>query len=370
MTVMKPIRILHVVTYMGRGGLETMIMNYYRHIDRSKIQFDFLTHRSEKADYDDEIEALGGTIYRLPRLVPWSSTYKKALDTFFKAHPEYRIVHVHQDCLSAVILKAATQNGVPVRIAHSHSSSQDKDIKYPIKLFYKRFIPRYATELFACGKSAGDWMFCGASYQVIYNAIDAKRFSFSQSKRNQMRKSLNIEHDATVIGHVGRFEIVKNHHFLLMVFLQFKKRHPNSKLLLIGDGELRNQIYTESKTLKIEDDVIFTGIRNDVPALMQAMDAFVLPSLYEGLGMVAVEAQAAGLPCILSDSIPAEAAVTDSVRFFSLNQSPEQWADEILFLLSSHKRKNTYWEICTAGYDIEDNAQQLQQFYLSKWSTA
>ena len=143
------IRILHVVTYMGRGGLETMIMNYYRQMDRTKVQFDFLVHRDFRADYDDEIEQLGGRIYRIGRLVPWSGAYQRALDAFFAAHPEYRVVHVHQDCLSAVILKAAKKHGVPVRIAHSHSSSQDKNLKYLIKLYYKRQIPRHATALFA-----------------------------------------------------------------------------------------------------------------------------------------------------------------------------------------------------------------------------
>ena len=173
-----PVRILHVVTYMGRGGLETMIMNYYRRMDREKVQFDFLTHRDFRSDYDDEIEALGGRIYRLPRLVPWSGSYRKALDRFFAEHREYRIVHVHQDCLSSVILAAAAKYGVPVRIAHSHNSSQDKNLKYLVKLFYMRKIPALATQLFACGKEAGDWMFGGAPYRVLNNAIDAGRYAY------------------------------------------------------------------------------------------------------------------------------------------------------------------------------------------------
>ena len=166
----QPTRVLQVVTHMNRGGLETMLMNYYRHTDRNKVQFDFLAHRDDRAAYDDEIESLGGTIYRLPRLVPWSGSYQRALNDFFEKHPEYRIVHVHQDCLSSVILKAAQKNGVPVRIAHSHSANQDRNLKYPIKLWYKRSIPQYATALFACGKDAGDWMFNGASYQIVNNA--------------------------------------------------------------------------------------------------------------------------------------------------------------------------------------------------------
>lgn len=182
------IRVLQVVTNMERGGLESMLMNYYRHIDREKIQFDFLVHRQERAAFDDEIEALGGRIYRLPRLVPWSKSYLSALNRFFDEHTGYKVVHVHQDCLSSVILKAAKQHDVPVRIAHSHNANQDKNLKYPIKLWYKRSIPEYATNLFACGKDAGDWMFGGASYQIINNAIDVAAYTYDPTKRQEMRR--------------------------------------------------------------------------------------------------------------------------------------------------------------------------------------
>lgn len=182
------IRVLQVATYMGRGGLESMIMNYYHHIDREKVQFDFLVHRQERAAFDDEIESLGGRIYRLPRLVPWNKGYLSALDRFFVEHPGYKIVHVHQDCLSSVILNAAARHDIPVRIAHSHSANQDKNLKYPIKLWYKRSIPEYATNLFACGKDAGDWMFGGASYQIINNAIDVAAYTYGSTKRQEMRR--------------------------------------------------------------------------------------------------------------------------------------------------------------------------------------
>ena len=269
------IRVLHVVTYMGRGGLETMIMNYYRHMDRDKVQFDFLTHRDFRADYDDEIEALGGRIYRLPRLVPWSRNYRKALDSFFEEHTEYKIIHVHQDCLSSVILKAAKKHGVAVRIAHSHSSSQDKNLKYLIKLFYRRQIPENATQLFACGKEAGDWMFCGAPYRIVNNAIDTKLYACNDDRRRQMREVLNIPSDAFVVGHVGRFNPVKNHTFLLDVFAKIKEKRSNSVLLLVGDGDLRKDIEAKAITLGLSDSVVFTGMRSDVADLMQAIDCLV-----------------------------------------------------------------------------------------------
>ena len=365
-TVNDPIRILHVVTYMGRGGLETMIMNYYRHMDRSKVQFDFLTHREFRADYDDEIEALGGKIYRLPHLVPWDKGYRMALDSFFLSHPEYRIVHVHQDCLSSVILKAAKKHGVPVRIAHSHSSSQDKNLKYLVKLFYRRQIAGNATELLACGKDAGDWMFCGAPYQILNNAIDTNQYVYNPERRQIVRQELGIPPESFVVGHVGRFNAVKNHTFLLDVFLKLKEQQQNALLLLVGDGDLRGALEKKASDLGLADCVIFTGIRSDVPNLLQAMDCFVFPSLYEGLPVTLIEAQAAGLSCIVSDSVPAECAKTCLVDRVSLHEDPAVWAKHISESANSD-RLNTQEEIIRAGYDITSNAQWLQNYYIEQW---
>ena len=267
---------------MNRGGLETMLMNYYRHMDRNKVQFDFLTHRPYDGDYGEEIRQLGGKIYHLPVLNPLSPAYKRELTRFFKEHPEYRIVHVHQDCLSGVILKAAKECGVPVRIAHSHSSNQDKNLKYPIKLWYKRQIPRYATALFACGKDAGDWMFGGAPYGIVRNAIDAAAYAYTPEKRRQMRQRLGLG-DQLVVGHVGRFNPPKNHPFLLEIFAALLKKEPNAFLLLVGGGDDLPKIQKKAQDLGISGHVRFLGVRSDVADLMQAMDVFVFPSLYEGL---------------------------------------------------------------------------------------
>ena len=361
-----PVRILHVVTYMGRGGLETMIMNYYRHIDRSKVQFDFLVHRDFRADYDNEIETMGGRIFRLPRLVPWSRSYLKSLENFFREHSEYKIVHVHQDCLSSVILKVAQKCGVPVRIAHSHNSSQDKNLKYLIKLLYKRQIPTYATQLFACGKEAGDWMFAGAPYQFLNNAIETSRYTFDTEARHQMRSRLGISNTAFVVGHVGRFHPQKNHSFLIDIFTDFKTKTSNAVLLLVGDGDLRTAMEQKAALLGISNSVIFTGVRSDVPDLMQAIDCFVFPSLYEGLPVTLVEAQAAGLPCIVSAGVPVECDKTDLVKHISPSAGPAHWAAEIL-KTQSNARRNTREQIIQAGYDIEANAQWLQNFYLEQW---
>lgn len=360
---MNQLRVLQVVTHMERGGLESMLMNYYRYIDREKIQFDFLVHRQERAAYDDEIEAMGGKIYRLPRLVPWSKAYLTALNRFFDEHPEYRIVHVHQDCLSSVILKAAQQHNIPVRIAHSHSANQDKNLKYPVKLWYKRSISKYATNLFACGEDAGDWMFGGEPFQIINNAIDVAAYTYVPTKRQEMRRQLGLENELT-IGHVGRFNQPKNHPFLLDIFAVLLKKEPNAILLLVGGGENMPKIQAKAHTLGIAEHVRFLGVRSDVADLMQAMDVFVFPSLYEGLPVTMVEAQAAGLPCLISDKIPPECILTNGlVGVLPLSAEPETWAAKILEK-KNLPRIDRRSEIAAHGFDITTEAVKLQKFYL------
>lgn len=358
----EPIRVLHVVTYMGRGGLETMIMNYYRNIDRSKVQFDFLTHRDEIWDYDDEIERLGGKIYHLPRLNPFSHKYLKSLDNFFKEHKEYKIVHCHQDCLSGIVLKHAKKNGVPFTIAHSHSSNQNKNLKYLIKLIAKKSLPKYADYLLACGKDAGEWMFNTSDFTILNNAIDTERYIYNEEKALEMKKKLGIT-DKFVIGHVGRFRQEKNHSFIIDIFKEVCEKEPNSTLLLVGDGPLEDEIKKKVDDLGLLDKVKFLGAREDVNDLMQGMDVFILPSLYEGIPLTMIESQASGLNCIISDKVPTECIVTKNVKSISLEESPKYWADEII--KSKNKtRKNLYNEIQDAKFDIKSNAIWLQGFYL------
>ena len=360
----EPIRVLQIVTYMGRGGLETMLMNYYRHIDRSKVQFDFLTHRAERHEYDDEIERLGGRIFRLPRLNPLSFTYRKALVTFFKTHPEYKIVHCHLDCMSGIPLSAAKKAGVPVRLAHAHSASQDKNFKYLLKLLYMKKIPSVATDLMACGEDAGHWMFNENSFHVLPNAVNNADYLYNCAMRKEMRDRFGVK-DELVVGHVGRFSAVKNHTFLLRVIAALKDMHINCKLLLVGGGDLEEKIKREAHELNLDDSVIFAGIRSDVANCMQAMDVFVMPSLYEGLPVTMIEAQAAGLPCLISERIPIECKKTDLVRQLSLEEGATAWAQAVLNV-SKIQRRNTYAEIAAAGFDIVENAKWLQDFYCSQ----
>lgn len=358
-----PIRILHVVTYMGRGGLETMLMNYYRSIDRTKVQFDFLTHRDFEADYDAEILALGSRIYHLPPLNPFGRGYLSALDRFFAEHREYRIVHSHLDCMSGIPLKAAKKHGVPVRIAHSHSSRQDFDLKYPLKLLFKRTIAKQATHLFACAEAAGHWMFGTDRFHVVNNAIDTMRYAFDPKVRASVRTELGISPDAIIVGHVGRFMTPKNHGFLLELFAQLP---PDTRLLLVGDGELRQQTEQLAEQLHIRDRVIFAGLRTDVDRMLQAMDVFVFPSLYEGLPLSIVEAQAAGLPCLISDKVPIECKKTELVTQLPLDAGASAWAEAVCSAAKT-PRTNTLSQLRDAGFDIQANADWLADFYLTQY---
>lgn len=363
------IRVLHVVTYMGRGGLETMIMNYYRHIDREKVQFDFLVHRDFEADYDEEILNLGGRIYRLPNLNPFSKGYLEKLGRFFSEHPEYTIVHSHLDCMAGIPLKYAKKNGIPVRIAHAHTSGQTKDKKYLLKLLFKRMIPKEATDLFACGERAGNWMFAGKDFHVLNNAIDSKEYQWNETIQKEVRKELGIPENVPVLGHVGRFAPPKNHSFIIRIFAEVLKKEGNARLLLVGEGELRKEAEKQAEELGIKEHILFAGLRSDVPRMLQAMDVFLFPSVYEGLPVSLIEAQAAGLPCLISENVPIECKKTDLVYQYPLSDGEELWAERIL-LVSHRVRRNTSQEIRASGFDIRENAKWLQEFYSAKYAEA
>lgn len=359
------IRVLQIVTYMGRGGLETILMNYYRYIDRSKVQFDFLVHRDFEADYDKEILELGGRIYHVSRLVPWSKSYRNELKNFFKTHPEYKIVHVHQDCLSSVALQCAKECGIPVRIAHSHNSNQDKNIKYLFKRYYMRKIPETATDLFACGKAAGDWMFGGKTYWFLPNAIATEKYIYEEEKSKKIKREFGLEENI-IIGHIGRFNPQKNHEFLVDIFEKCIEKNRKVTLMLAGDGEGRKEIENKVKRQGLQDNVLFMGVRKDIPELLQAMDVFVFPSLYEGLPVTMIETQAAGVPAVISDRVSEECIITEGlVKVERLENTPEQWAEEILKQAKINKSDRSE-EIKKAKYDVETTAKWLEEYYLKK----
>lgn len=321
---------------------------------------------AQRGDYDDEIEALGGKIYRLPRLNPLASSYARALKDFFRTHA-YSIVHSHLDCMSAYPLRAAKKAGVPVQIAHAHSKSQDRDWKYLIKLYAKSLIPHYATDLFACGKEAGAWMFHGQTKIVLMpNAIQTDPYTFDPEIRSQVRTEFQLQ-DQLLIGHVGRFNQPKNHPFLIDIFAEVHPLLPDARLMLVGGGEGMEAIKAKVHALGLADHVIFTGVRSDVNRLMQAMDLFVMPSRYEGLPVTMVEAQASGLPCLISDKVPAECIITGGlVSTESLESTADVWAQKILSQLRSTERTSHRAEIVSHGFDIASAAEWLEEFYLGK----
>jgi glycosyltransferase involved in cell wall biosynthesis len=351
---------------MNRGGAETMIMNIYRKIDRSKVQFDFVVHTEEKCDFNDEIILLGGLIYHIPRYNGKNHFhYKKSWNEFFKKHNQYKVIHGHVRSTASIYLKIAKKHGLTT-IAHSHSTSSGDGLSALVKNLLQYPIRNIADYLFACSRSAGEWLFgkeaCKKdNFFVVKNAIDAKKFAFNQATREKIRGELQVS-NKFVVGHVGRFNSSKNHEFLVDIFESICSVNKNAILMLIGSGEMRISVEKKVSQLGLINKVIFTGTRTDIPDLLQAMDVFVFPSLYEGLGIAVVEAQASGLPCVISDKIPQEAFITSLINVMSLNVSSKEWAREILNY-STNKRKNTYNQIASGGYDIPETATFLCDFY-------
>lgn len=359
----EPLRVAQMMTDMNFGGVEMVIMNYYRNIDRSKVQFDFLALEDSLIPQKAEIERLGGRIYVVPRYTHLVR-YEREVQRILREN-RYHIVHSNMNTLSVFALYAAKKVGVPVRILHNHSTAGKGESKKNIlKYLLRPFAKVYATDLCACSQHAGKWIFGkNTDYRVINNAIDLERYHFRSEIREQFRKELGIENDF-VLGHVGRFCFQKNHEFLIEVFEKVVKSRPDSKLLLIGEGKDEERVRALVSQKELSDNVLFLGKQTDVSPYYQAMDCFVLPSRYEGLGMVAIEAQACGLPTICSTEVPEEAAITNLVKFLGLDLPSAEWANEILKCRVC--RRDMRAEIRRANYDIKIEADKLLMFYESK----
>lgn len=354
---------------MHCAGIEAFIMNMYRNIDRSKIQFDFLVHYTKRQFYDDEIERLGGRIFRLSfREDKNFFKYIKDLHTFFQEHKEYKIVHAHMESFALFYLPFAKKAGIPVIIAHSHNDRVDPTFKGCIKNLLNKPFKYMANEYMACSKESADYLFGNRKCWVIPNAIDAKKYEYDERKRVRIRHELNIQNQF-VIGHVGRFNIQKNHTFLIDVFNELYKLNENVILLLFGEGELRETIEQKVNDLGLSSYVRFLGIRNNMYDFYSAMDAFVFPSLYEGLGIVGIEAQAASLKTICSEGIPQIAKITNYVTSLNLNDSLSIWAETINSFSKGYERISTYHIIAEHGFDIKNMALELENFYLTKSDT-
>jgi len=360
----KPIRILQVLAGMNRGGSETFIMNVYRKLDKTKVQFDFILFREEECDYNEEIRKLGGKIYWIPRYNGRNHVlFKNAWRSFFKEHPEYKIIHGHVRSTASIYLRIANNYGLTT-IAHSHNTSSGKGLDAVVKNILQYPIRFIANHRFACSKKAGIWLFGKkVPFTVLNNAIDTKSFIFNKQKRESKRKELNLQ-NKLVIGHVGRFHMQKNHDFLIDIFNEVLNKRDDVVLLLVGDGELRFSIERKIEDLKLNHSIILAGIQSDISEMLQAMDVFVFPSLFEGLGIVVVEAQASGMPCVIADTIPEEAYVTELIEKLSLKDSTTKWANKIIEV-SGSKRKDTHKEIIKSGYDIKETTAWLEKFYIT-----
>lgn len=357
------VRVLQIVDCMDLGGIQTFIMNTYRGIVNLGIQYDFMTFHQRKQYFEDEIVDLGGKIYKLPaRREGWYKS-RKAISDFFEEHPEYQVVHYQTSSLSYLDpLDIAAKKGIPIRIVHSHSTNAPGNkLHLYLHRFNKKRIKRVATHYFACGELAEKWMFdgTGCEVKIINNGIDVAQYSYSMSTRESIRSQLGLK-DKFVVGHVGRFSAVKNHRFLIEIFSKYVEESGDARLMLAGDGELREEMEQYAKSLGIYDKVMFLGARRDVPQLLQAMDYLVMPSLYEGFPVTAIEAQAAGLPCILSNTITKEAVLKENVKMMSINDPPVNWAKA---LNRDAKRITDNTRLYEAGYDMKETVVDLCSIY-------
>lgn len=362
----KPIRVAHIVGKWLGGGVEAVIMNYYRNIDRSKIQFDFLCDNDSTDIPYEEIEKLGGRVILIP---PYQKVveYQKELIKIFKEN-KYKIVHSHINVLSVFPLRAAKKAGVPVRIAHSHSTTNKKEWKKNlIKQILRPFSKVYATNFMCCSELAGRWLFGDKAYDegkvyLLNNAIDVEKFKYDEKKREELRNKLNIGKDVFVIGHIGRFVEQKNHLFLVDIFYEVQKKNKNCILILVGQGPLVSVVKDKVRQLKIEDKVIFTGQVTNSFEIYNVFDLFLFPSLYEGLGMVLIEAQANGLNCIASTEVPKISNAGNNVTFINLTDGLLNWKNETIKLIKFN-RTNCIENIQSNGFDIKREAKIITSKY-------
>lgn len=354
------VRVLHFVSSLNiNSGVMAVIMNYYRFIDKNEIQFDFVYFREFNESYTSEIKQLGGNTFYL-RTNNKLEVISKVKSFLSQYGSEFDILHIHEAYMSRFLYKCAHQSGINKVVVHSHTTRySDSKIGQMRNKALCHNIWKYADELFACSIAAGDFLYKGHDFFLMKNAIDVSKYRYNEKVRKEYRMKLNIG-NSFVIGHVGRFDEQKNHRFILDVFSATHRELPNSKLLLVGDGPLKKEIEEKVRKLNLEDAVLFLGRRNDTEKLYQAMDCFILPSLYEGLPMVGVEAQAAGLPCIFSDSITEEVNLCNSIYLPIYNSA--LWSKATIGW-KYYVRVDSSEYVSRKGFDIRKEAYALQKKY-------
>ena len=360
-----PVRVAQIMGIMNNGGVEAVVMNYYRAIDKSRVQFDFFVDETCSFPQCAEIERLGGRCFLVP---PYSRPIRfiRTLTRIFREN-NYHIVHSQINTMGVFPLFAAWLASVPMRICHNHSTSHPGERKKNLlKHLLRPFSRVFATHLFACGDKAARWMFGDRLVErgcvtVVPNAVDLSRFRFSAEARQAIRAEIGAGENTIVVGHIGRFTYSKNHSFLLEIFRALLKTHPDALLLLAGEGELLEQSIALANSLGISQRVRFLGVRGDTDRLYSAMDVFCLPSFYEGLPVVIVEALGNGLTCVVSDQITRELDAF-SVTHLSLGTDPSHWAET----LASAKRTELVPEALEVQFDVKHAAKRLEAFYLEQ----
>ncbi len=359
------IKVLFISQYLNRNGTESFMMNVFRGIDRKRFHVDFLLYSWQETDYSKEVEMAGGVVYRVPcrkeSLIKWNLS----LNRFFKIHAtEYHAVHFCGNSLTSIApIYYAYKYGVPVRIVHAHNSSARGFHNRLLHLLKRQYVYSLATHFFACSTLAARWFFGDKDVVIIHNGIEVARFSYDVETRRLYREKMGIEEDEVVIGHVGRFVEEKNHVFMIEVFAQYVQQCPKAKLMLIGVGPLFSEIKELVVRFNLQERVMLLGERSDVAGLMQAMDAFLMPSLFEGFPFVLIEAQAAGLPCLIADTINRDICITDNVHFASLSEDSIGWVEKLDGMLMGYKRKKEDCVIASKGYVIQETVQYLQKVY-------
>lgn len=363
----EPVRVAEIMGKWLGGGVEAVVLNYYKFIDKHKVQFDFICDSDSTDIPYEEIESLGGKVILIP---PYQKifAYQKELKRVLK-EGNYQIVHSHINTLSVFPLRAAKKVGVPIRIAHSHSTSNKKEWKKNlIKNILRPFSKVYATHYFACTEHAGRWLFGNKAFDegkvlVVNNGIDIDKYVFNEKTRKEKRKEIGLKDTNIVIGHIGRFMTQKNHEFLIDIFEKLYKHNKEYRLILVGQGPLQDAIEEKVNKLGLSKVVYFLGQKTDANKYYQAMDLFLFPSLYEGLGMVVVEAQVSGLPCVVSTEVPQIAKVSEKIKFIDLNSSIDEWTNAVE-KITSKDRSISLEKVRECGFDIKEEAKKLENKYL------
>lgn len=362
----EPMRVLHVLGRTDLGGAESRTMDIYRNIDRSRVQFDFIKHTQDECFFDEEIRRLGGHVYEMPRFKLYNYfAYKHAFRRFFKEHKEITTVHGQMTSTASIYLRQAKKSGIKTAIAHARSAGVDRGLKGIITRWMRKGLWKTADVCLSCSNLAGEAVFGKKAMKqgrvmFVPDALETERYEYCPALRAEVRKEYNLE-DKFVIGHTGRFHYAKNHEFLLKVFACVREKREDAVLFLAGDGELLEKTKQQAKELGIEKDVIFAGMQRDVNRLYQAFDILLFPSRFEGLPGTVVEAQIAGLPCLISDAISPQVKITQLVTFYSLSRAPGEWAEALP--VQEQKRQGHGQEAAAAGYEIKQQAEKIMNSY-------